>query len=119
MVITIPEPVISAFWAMCATGLLAIAGILVGIKNRHIPLTWGAKKMQTTECISSVEFDEKLRVHCSKRQQTLDAKLEMIFAAQNRFTSVMDALSIETTAIGKGLAKLEGRIEGLFSGDHK
>lgn len=97
----------NAFWGAAATALSALGVIFFGVKNKTIPLTWGAKTMYS-EGITSKELDDKLQVHCSRRQQSLDAKLEMIFASQNK-------LSDTIIDIRERIA----RIEGQFHGDHK
>lgn len=107
MILHIPDSVISAFWGCIAMGLSTLGVLFFGIKNKSIPLNWGTKKMEP-EGISAIEFEEKLKVHCSKRQQDLNGQL----------TDIKDTLKEMGKLIGEMSSRLV-RMETISEMDHK
>jgi hypothetical protein len=67
--------------------------------------------MDNLECLT----EDKLKEHCAKRQQTLDAKLETIYAAQGKQSEKIEKILEKLGEVGERIAK----IEGAYQADHK
>ena len=114
MVVTIPSEVINGAWGVLLT-LLGVAGaILTSIKTRFISV--GRKHRAMDDYLSIEEFDGKLHLHCSKRQQDLTVTLQ---AMQDKNTENFGKIMTSIGDIRERVSRIEGAFGATFGADHK